>query len=89
MLNYKIKLKRENIHTREMWLTYFRNSSVSLEKFLSTIPSAEAQIHNYRPKTICSKQDAADKYIQTEHRTKKVKHHIVKSHRAKGGKTAK
>jgi hypothetical protein len=54
------------------------------------MPSAEAQIRNYRPtKTICSKQDAGDKYIQPEqHKTKKVKHHIVKSHRAKGGKTA-
>jgi hypothetical protein len=57
-----------------MWLTYFRNSSVSLEKFLSTMPSAEAQIHNYRPtKTICSKQDAADKYIQAEHTTQDQK----------------
>ncbi len=55
------------------------------------MPSAEAQMRNYSPtKTICSKQDAADKYIQAEqHKTKKVKHHIVKSHRAKGGKTAK
>jgi hypothetical protein len=48
LVNYKIKLKRENFHTREIGLTYFPNSSVSLEKFPSTIPSAEAQICNYR-----------------------------------------
>jgi hypothetical protein len=31
-----------------MGLTYFQNNSVSLEKFPSTMPSAEAQIYNYR-----------------------------------------